>query len=491
MKKLLDLAMDFQSISGKVKVTEPDWVKVIRKNSFEQYSKLPDEVSPLYSKYTNANRLNYDEIFFESDYLENESSHEFDERIKELESETGVFTIGNTIKRIFISDDLKKQGVVISSLSDAFLSHGDLIKKNWTKNKINLQEDKYLALENAYFQSGIFVYIPKNVVISEPIRLISSLSKSGSSLISRNIIIADTNSKATIVQELYSSLTNQDHKKDEITTDIEGLATKDLHKQQQSLFELVECHVNAEAALEMVTLQAFSENGVHFSNKKGFIEKDGKMSWYAGLFGGKLTRYKVDNIMNGSGAYGEDVEIVLGMDTQSFDITSNLHHEGPHSKGRVQVKSVMKDTSQSLFKGMIKIGHDAKASESFLAGHAILLDKGAKSDAIPGLEILTNEVKATHSASVAQIDESQIFYLMCRGLSREEAKREIVNGFLEPLSRRMGPTLRAWVNYLIENKWAGKSLRIKTDDVMERILEVEKSRYRETQDLFEKHYKYR
>jgi Fe-S cluster assembly scaffold protein SufB len=140
---------------------------------------------------------------------------------------------------------------------------------------------------------------------------------------------------------------------------------------------------------------------------------------------------------------------------------------------------------------MIKIGKDAKLSESYLAGHSILLDKGAKSDAIPGLEIETNEVRATHSASVAQIDEGQIFYLMARGLSREGAKREIVGGFLEPLSRKMGPTIRAWVTYLIENKWSGKPLMLKKDEDMEHILEVEKSRYREVEDIFEKHYKYR
>jgi hypothetical protein len=126
-----------------------------------------------------------------------------------------------------------------------------------------------------------------------------------------------------------------------------------------------------------------------------------------------------------------------------------------------------------------------------LAGHAILLNKGSIADAIPGLEIETNEVKATHSASVSQIDEEQIFYLMCRGLDRESAKREIVNGFVEPLSRKMGPFIRAWISYLFENKWTGKPLLLKADEVMEQILEVEKSRYKETADIFEKHYKYR
>jgi Fe-S cluster assembly scaffold protein SufB len=241
----------------------------------------------------------------------------------------------------------------------------------------------------------------------------------------------------------------------------------------------------------MVTLQAMSGDTINFSNRKAFIDRDAKMSWYLGMFGTQLSRYKIDSVMKGPGSSGEDVEIIFGIGNQSFDVTSNLIHLGHNSRGRVLVKSVMKDTSKSLFKGMIKIEKNAKAAESYLAGHAILLDKGAKSDAIPGLEIQTNEVKATHSASVAQLDESQLFYLMCRGLSKDGAKREIVNGFLEPLSRKMGPTIRAWINYLIENKWSGKSLMLKTDEAMEQILEIEKSRYRETQDLFEKHYKYR
>ena len=260
---------------------------------------------------------------------------------------------------------------------------------------------------------------------------------------------------------------------------------------QQAYFELVQCHLGQNAHLDMVTLQSMPGNTVDFSNRKAFIGRDAKMSWYLGLFGAQLSRYKIDSIMKEPGSTAEDFEIIFGIEEQSFDVTSNLIHYGPNSRGRVLVKSVMKDRSKSLFKGMIKIGKNAKASESYLAGHAILLDKGAKSDAIPGLEIETNEVKATHSASVAQLDEAQIFYLMSRGLSRELAKREIVSGFLEPLSRKMGPTIRAWVNYLIENKWSGKPLMLKTDEAMEQILEVEKSRYRETEDIFEKHYKYR
>ena len=452
---------------------EPIWLSEMRENAFSKYTELPSEVSPLYKKYSGVNSLKPEHIYLPDKIIKSEPYEELKDRLEELEQGISILQIGSSINRMFIPDKILKQGVIISDLNEAVIKYEDLIKKQLTINQLNYSEDKFLALEVSAFYSGLFVYIPKNVIIEDPIRIINSLPDDGTSSITRNIIVGDVGSKATLVQEIYAPLKAN---------------RKDV---QQTYFELMECHVGPNAHIEMVTLQAMSADTANFSNKKSFIERDGKMSWYLGMFGAQLSRYKVDSIMKGSGSSAEDVEIIFGIGNQSFDVTSNLIHHGQNSRGRVLVKSVMKDTSKSLFKGMIKIGKEAKATESYLAGHAILLDKGAKSDAIPGLEIETNEVKATHSASVAQIDEGQIFYLMCRGLSREAAKREIVNGFLEPLSRKMGPTIRAWVNYLIENKWSGKPLMLKTDEAMEQILEVEKSRYRETQDIFEKHYKYR
>ncbi|TLX85451.1 MAG: Fe-S cluster assembly protein SufD [Thaumarchaeota archaeon] len=453
--------------------SEPEWLMEIRNNAFSNYSSLPHEVSPLYKKYSDANLLYPDRVYLSQGTKTYSPEEYLNQRIKELGKETSILKIGSSIVHSNISDNLSKQGVIISDLKNGIKEYGGIIKDRVHSNQLNYSEDKFLALELSCFDSGIFVYVPRNVTIDESIRIIDVLAPDGTSSITRNIVIAESNSKASIVQEIYS---NQ----------------QEDNKFQQSLFELLECYLGSNAELEAVTLQAMNEkNSVNFSNRKAFIEKDGKMSWYMGLFGAQLSRYKIDSIMKGEGSTAEDVEIIFGNNEQSFDVTSNLIHSGPNTRGRVLSKSVMKDSSKSLFKGMIKIDKNAKSAESYLAGHAILLDKGAKSDTIPGLEIETNEVRATHAASVAQIDENQIFYLMCRGLSNEEAKREIVSGFLEPLSRKMGPTIRAWVNYLMENKWLGKPLMLKTDEAMESILEVEKSRYRETEDIFEKHYKYR
>ena len=466
---------------------DPSWVATLRQRAFSKYSSLPSEVSPLYVKYSDVNRIRPERIYLSDGFEKSKSlvkpHDELQARLNELGHEDStIVQIGSSINRISVPEKILNQGVIISDLKESLLKQGDLIKQWLLTNELQYNEDKFLALEAAAFRSGVFIYIPKNTLLNDPLRIISSLTDDGTSSISQNIIIADVGSKASVVQEVYSPLyTNRDKKEE----------NKETLDTQQAYFELVQCHLGQNAHLDMVSLQSMGGQTVNFSNRKAFVGRDAKMSWYLGLFGAQLSRYKTDSMMKEAGSTAEDFEIIFGIGDQSFDVTSNLIHTGQNSRGRVLVKSVMKDSSKSLFKGMIKIGKHAKASESYLAGHAILLDKGAKSDAIPGLEIETNEVKATHSASVAQLDEAQIFYLMSRGLSRELAKREIVSGFLEPLSRKMGPTIRAWVNYLIENKWSGKALMLKTDEAMEQILEVEKSRYRETEDIFEKHYKYR
>jgi Fe-S cluster assembly scaffold protein SufB len=475
--------------------SEPKWMLSSRKEILSKFSGLPNEVSPLYSKYSGLTLLEPNKVYFS-----NENTHsiskDLEMRLQEIKSSPSILLIGSSVAHIFVPEALSKKGLIISTIQDAIKNNSELVKKYFLDKSNNYADDRFLALGSSAFQSGFFIYIPRNLMIEEPIRLVYSLKDDRTSSICRNIVIADEGSKGTIVQELYSSFptfassySSSNHKISNTKNETQENDSKD--KRQECYFEVLECIVKPAAELEFITLQAMNSETVCVANRKAYVEKDGKMSWYSGMFGARLCRFKTDSVMKGSGARAEDVEIVFGTNNQSFDISSNLDHIGFSSRGKVLVKSIVKDAAKSLFKGMIKIRKDAQASESYLAGHAILLNKGAQADAIPGLEIETNEVKATHSASVSQIDEEQIFYLMCKGLDRESAKREIINGFVEPLSRKMGPFIRAWISYLFENKWTGKPLMLKGDEVMEQILEVEKSRYKETADIFEKHYKYR
>ena len=444
---------------------EPDWLKDYRKNSLSVYETLPIETSPLYNKYTEAKKMDLEQVSFSTKTADSVPSF-LQKRLVELENNTCVIQIGTNIHKINITDDVKSKGVVISSIADAIKNNQDLVKKALEASSSN--EDKFTALNNAAFNSGIFIHIPKNVILETPIHLISCLSEDGISTISRNVIYADESSKATIVQELYSPKAEK----------------------QQAYLELLNTSAAANAQLDITTLQMMDQSTVNFSTRRTNLGQDAKVNWYSGLFGSLLSRYKIEYFLNGTGASANDSEVVFGNNEQDFDIQTNVNHESPSTEGRVVEKSILRNKAKSLFKGMIRIKENAAKSNSFLSGRSILLDKDAKSDAIPGLEIFTNDVKATHSASVAQIDEEQIFYLRSRCLSKEEAERTIVEGFLEPLSRKMSYQVRAWIAYLIESKWEGKELTINTDEELAKFVEVEETRYNEDSEI-EQHYKYR
>jgi len=452
-----------------ISAKEPKWLASIREKSFSYYQNLLDEVSPLYNKYSGVNMLKPEHVHLSADHKAKEPFAELKHRVDEIKSGVAALQVGNSLHSVYLPSELNNKGLIIESINDALKNHEELIKKLFTNN-IDPTEDKFLALECSVFNSGIFVYVPKGLELDIPITIINVLADDGVSSVAKNIFFADVNSKASIIQELYSPDTNGNT--------------------QQVYFELLETYLANNAELEMITLQAMGNESVHFSNRKAFLERDARIKWYLGAFGTNLSRYKVDSVLRGEGASAEHIEIIFGNKNQAFDVTANTIHVGPNSKGRVLAKSVLKDTAKSVFKGMIRIGKNAKGSESYLAGHAILLDKGAKSDSIPGLEIETNEVKATHSASVAQLDEEQMFYLMSRGYSKEGARKVIIDGFLEPLARRMSPRVRAWVNYLIDSKWQGKPLVLKPDEVMREMIEVEEANPADT-DIFERHYKYR
>jgi len=452
-----------------ISAKEPKWLASIREKSFSYYQNLLDEVSPLYNKYSGVNMLKPEHVYLSADHKAKEPFVELKHRVDEIKSGVAALQVGNSLHSVYLPSELNNKGLIIESINDALKNHEELIKKLFTNN-IDPTEDKFLALECSVFNSGIFVYVPKGLELDIPITIINVLADDGVSSVAKNIFFADVNSKASIMQELYSPDTNGNT--------------------QQAYFELLETYLANNAELEMITLQAMGNESVHFSNRKAFLERDARIKWYLGAFGTNLSRYKVDSVLRGEGASAEHIEIIFGNKNQAFDVTANTIHVGPNSKGRVLAKSVLKDTAKSVFKGMIRIGKNAKGSESYLAGHAILLDKGAKSDSIPGLEIETNEVKATHSASVAQLDEEQMFYLMSRGYSKEGARKVIIDGFLEPLARRMSPRVRAWVNYLIDSKWQGKPLVLKPDEVMREMIEVEEANPADT-DIFERHYKYR
>jgi FeS assembly protein SufD len=445
---------------------EPSWLRYHRIEALKQFQLLPEELSNLYTRYGLNLKIDFGALTKTHDT----SAHVNARPISEIASgiESGQYFVSTQTETIASKNvrDLESKGVIFCDYHEALEKHESILHNIFSNKAIKPSEDKYAALNSALFSSGWLLYVPKHVRIDKPLRIrfyLNSLKPH----FTQTWIYAEEDSEVSLLTENYGA-------------DIAGVTS-----------EIVEAYLLEGSTVGYSNIQDYSQQTTVLTNSKAICARDAQIHWTLGYFGGKMHRSRSESIFQGSGAGAEDVEVVFGNNEQHFDLVSDLSHVGQNTKGRILSNCVLTDKAQSVFKGMIKIGKEAKNSSAYLAGHAILLSEEAKSDAIPGLEILTNDVKATHSASVSQIDDEQIFYIMSRGLAESEAKKFIVLGFLEPaISRIKSEELRDTMRDLIESKWyrqAGILKRRKKEVLFEEDAQAQQP----PRDIFEGHYKYR
>ena len=450
---------------------EPQWLQDFRVKSLNLFHKLPAELSNLYTKYVDLAGVELESTNLHltepsrtrTDYILNQLKSDRAITLYQIESETILPEIPET---------LKKAGVEFTDLRTAIEHNPELFKRYFLEKAILPEEDKFAALNNALFTTGFFLHVPKGIELTVPCRYVTVFDSEGAGLFAQNLVVAESRSKFTILEELYSTrLTGQ--------------------VRRSTYSGLSEAHLREGADVTFASINNLAPNINIFVNKKSIGARDSKIVWSSGLLGGAYTRSRVESVMNEEGASSENVEVVFGADTQRFDAVSNILHVGPNTSGHAVSNGVVKDKARSLFKGMIRITKNAKNSRAYLAEHGMILGKEARADAIPGLEIETNEVKATHSASVAQINDEQIFYLMSRGLSEDEAKKLIIVGFFEPVVERIPvPEVAKRIRRIVDLKWAGINdftASLKTPAFDDEYYEEG----HKTQDIFEGHYKYR
>ncbi len=460
-----------KELSGRL--SEPYEITQQRATALDLFNKLPLEKSPLYSKYVDmVSGLKLDAISLAPAVHDRSLPSEIFHLVRGREEPTLALQVDSQMVRTEVHGTLEKEGIILTDIQSALSKYPDLARPHFSK-AVPLEDDKFGALNSAFFTAGTFLYVPKGLSIKIPFRNIVLLRSRGKGSFSHNVIVAEENTKVTFLQEAYSKL--------------------DSDRQGPALYsEVTEIYLGEAAEVNFASLQNFEDDVHSLVNRRSIAGRDSRMNWTVGHIGGGITRSRMDSVLSGQGATAEDVEVVFGAGEQRFDVVTNLTHQAPHTTGHVLARGVLRDSARSIFKGMIRIEAGAKNSNSYLAEHAMILSKKARADAIPGLEIETNEVKATHSASVSQIDEEQVFYMMARGLTESEAQRLIILGFLHPAVKRIPlRTVRAIIQYLIEEKWVGRKGQIppRADSLAE--FEEEPEAETVSTDLFERHYKYR
>ncbi|MDA4120968.1 MAG: SufD family Fe-S cluster assembly protein [Thaumarchaeota archaeon] len=448
---------------------EPQWLLDARLEAFRQFVALPAEKNPLYTKYVST--FGFDISKFQL----SPSKQELDFRSFFAGFLTGkernILLQGNETQiHAELDEAVSSKGVLLMSLEEAIKKDEGFVKGLFDGRLVKSESDKFGAFVNAFFNCGTLVQVPRGVTLDVPLRKMLLVDSPKSSVVDQTFVVAEEGSKLVFLEELYSK----------------GASSSALVASNTEVRARPNSHV------DFSSIQLLDGQAVHVSNRAVETLDDSRATVSSLVLGASLSRSRMNFLLNGRGSLAEGFEIFFTDTKQRYDFETNLLHNSPNSTGSTQARGVLKGESHSIFKGMIKIVNAAKNSRSYLAHHAMILERTAKSDGIPGLEIDNNEVKATHSASVAQIDEEQLFYLMARGLPLDDARRTVVLGFFEPvLSRVPIEQTREGARFMIEGKWDGEKRRLVDRETLLAKTGETTPEVKQSEDIFERHYKYR
>ena len=456
-----------RSISSSL--NEPSWLTDSRLEAYRQFASLPLEKNPLYTKYANTFSFPLDRFGMVPGHAEIDFRTFFGGFLTGKESD--IMLQGNeTQVHTELSAELASKGVNLMSFHEALRREESKVRKLIEGRLVKSESDKFAAFVSAFFNGGTFVRVPSGVTLERPLRRMLLLDSPRTSIIEQTFVIAEEQTKLVYLEELYSK---SQASPAFVASTTEILARPNSH-------------------VDFSSIQLLDDQTTHVANRGVGVSADARVTVSSLSLGSAFERSRTNFYLNGRGSFAEGFEIFFTDGKQRYDYETNLIHNSPDSTGSTQARGVLKGESQSIFKGMIKIVNAAKNSRSYLAHHAMILERTAKSDGIPSLEIDNNEVRATHSASVAQIDDEQLFYLMARGLSPDEAKKMVVLGFFEPvLSRVPIEQTREGARFMIEGKWQGEKRRLVDRETLLAETGELTPEVKETEDIFERHYKYR
>ncbi len=317
----------------------------------------------------------------------------------------------NTPAFIQVSDELKSKGVIFTDIQTAIRDHEDLVKKYFMTNGVKVDEHKLTSLNAALLNGGVFVYVPKNVVLEEPLQAVFMLDDTQTSLFNHTIVVADTNSSVTYVENYLSTVEN--------ATGIVNIIS--------------EVFAEDNASVTYGAVDVLDKGIITYVNRRGVANRNSRIEWALGLMNDGNTISENVTHLVGDASYGDTKTVVVGRGKQKQNFTTKVIHWGKHSEGYILKHGVMKDEASSIFNGIGKIEHGATKANAEQESRVLMLNEKARGDANPILLIDEDDVTAGHAASVGRVDPLQLYYLMSRGISKQNAERLVIHGFLAPV----------------------------------------------------------
>ena len=305
------------------------------------------------------------------------------------------------------------EGAVVIPLSEALSTHNDLLHERL--GSLVPVEDPFVARNEAAWQDGVLVYVPSGVRLSGPVQIELPVDTGGAAINWRTLIVLEDGAEAE-VWEHWSSPAD----------DVDAV-----------LNSVVELAVGQAATLRYVNTQDISEKAWIFATQRAQVERDGRLDWAALGFGSGRGKVRMETKLAGPGSEARVTGGYAGGAGQHLDFDTLQEHAAPNTNSDLAFRGVLAAGSTAVWRGMIKVDPGAQQTDAFQESRNLLLSPEAHADAIPGLEILADDVRCTHAAAIAQVDKEQLFYLTSRGLDDEAAKALIIEGFLESLVERL------------------------------------------------------
>ncbi len=333
-----------------------------------------------------------------------------------------------------VRDEVAKQGVVYSDFESALKSDewGGMIKEHFM-TLVPPKDHKFAALHGAVWSGGSFVYVPKGVHLSFPLQSYFRLNAKGAGQFEHTLIIVDEGADLHFIEGCSAPKYN----------------VANLHA------GCVELFVAKNARLRYSTIENWSKNMYNLNTKRARVEENGVIEWISGSFGSHVSYLYPESDLVGRGARAEFTGITFAGSGQSLDTGAKMVHLAPDTTSLITTKSVSKGGGEGYFRSAIYIAKEAERSKTSVSCASLMLDSESRSDTIPAMEILNDNVDVGHEAKIGRISSDAIFYLMSRGISEDEARSMIVSGFANPVSKELPLEYAVEMNNLIRLEMKG------------------------------------
>jgi Fe-S cluster assembly protein SufB len=423
--------------------SEPEWMLEFRLEALKTYYSKP---MPKWGGDLSTLEETLDEIYY---YLKPQERMERSwddvpqdikdtfEKLGIPEAERKVLAgVGAQYESEMVYHSLKKEwedkGIIFESIEDGLRKYPELFREHFS-TVIPPGDNKFAALNSAVWSGGSFVYIPKGVKVEIPLQAYFRVNAEQLGQFERTLIIVDEGAQAMYIEGCTAPV----------------YTTESFHS------GVIEIIVKPNARFRYVTIQNWSHNMYNLVTQRAMVQEHATMEWLDGNLGSKLTMKYPSCYLVGEGAHGEILSIAYAGNGQHQDTGGKVIHAAPHTTSQITSKSISRGTGRASYRGLCKIYDGATDARSNVECDALLLNPTSRTDTFPYIEIEEQTANVGHEATVSKIGEEQLFYLMSRGLSEEEAAAMIVRGFIEPIAKQLPLEYAVELNRLIELEMEG------------------------------------